>query len=375
MVGHRQRPQPEDRVAYAPGLSSPATRLRRGFDGPSLTRRSVSEGGKPGDPVFAKAPLEFVDWMPRSPLSRDTFAGHDTGWRSDRDSLWWKIVCVLAALSCAAMPAATQDYPTKPITLIVPFRAGGGVDIIGRIVGGEALARAQPADRDRQSPRWGRRDRHAGRRRARSRWLHAGDGHVRLDRDQSQSLRQSRLPAVEGLAPIGMISSTPIVLMAHPSSPGDARRRDRAGQSHPGKLTVGTPPPAPVPHLGAELVKSNDRRRLHHRHLPRHRTAHHRPGRRPRAAALNMIAPAIGQPEDPAAWRRSPCWLRSGRPVARRADCGRGRPAGFRGRSELRHAGPGGHAASHHRAAQRGAAGGDRYGGGSGADRGADARC
>jgi tripartite-type tricarboxylate transporter receptor subunit TctC len=40
------------------------------------------------------------------------------------------------ALCCAQVfPAAAQDYPARPITLIVPYPAGGGVDVMGRLVG------------------------------------------------------------------------------------------------------------------------------------------------------------------------------------------------------------------------------------------------
>ena len=41
----------------------------------------------------------------------------------------------LAALACSALPVAAQNYPARPITLIVPWGAGGGTDATARILG------------------------------------------------------------------------------------------------------------------------------------------------------------------------------------------------------------------------------------------------
>jgi tripartite-type tricarboxylate transporter receptor subunit TctC len=39
----------------------------------------------------------------------------------------------LAAIFSGALPVAAQDYPTRPITLVVPFPAGGGNDALARV--------------------------------------------------------------------------------------------------------------------------------------------------------------------------------------------------------------------------------------------------
>src|SRR5829696_4354300 len=51
-----------------------------------------------------------------------------------RRSLLGAAVAALT-LTTAAMPAAAQNYPSRPITLIVPWGAGGGTDATARIIG------------------------------------------------------------------------------------------------------------------------------------------------------------------------------------------------------------------------------------------------
>lgn len=43
---------------------------------------------------------------------------------------------VICAMGAAVLPAVAQDaaYPTKPITLVVPFPAGGATDVLGRVI-------------------------------------------------------------------------------------------------------------------------------------------------------------------------------------------------------------------------------------------------
>jgi tripartite-type tricarboxylate transporter receptor subunit TctC len=155
------------------------------------------------------------------------------------------------ALATSA-PAGAQDYPTRPITLIVPFVAGGGVDVMGRIIaqklaasfgqqvvienrpgaggviGTRAVARAPP------------------------------DGYT-----LGMMITGASLPPNTGydvardFAPIGLISSTPIVVMTHEAMPAQSLGDVIAlARKEPGRISAGTPPPPTVNYFAAELFKA-----------------------------------------------------------------------------------------------------------------------
>src|SRR6266699_3818160 len=42
---------------------------------------------------------------------------------------------LLSALACGSPARAQDGWPSRPLTMVVPFAAGGPVDLLGRIVG------------------------------------------------------------------------------------------------------------------------------------------------------------------------------------------------------------------------------------------------
>lgn len=52
------------------------------------------------------------------------------------------LIAAMAAASVAGLaPAAAQTFPSRPVTMIIPFAAGGPTDVVGRIVA-EAMSRS-----------------------------------------------------------------------------------------------------------------------------------------------------------------------------------------------------------------------------------------
>ena len=155
-----------------------------------------------------------------------------------------------AAMLCAQpAPLVAQDYPSRPISMIVPYPAGGGVDLMGRLVGQRlSLALGQQVvieNRGGAGGMIGTRDA------ARA----APDGYTLVMLLTGLSLStNSGYDLRKDFAPIGLVASTPIIVDAHPSLPAKSLADVIAlAKKEPGKLSAGTPPAPTINYFAAQL--------------------------------------------------------------------------------------------------------------------------
>ncbi len=162
---------------------------------------------------------------------------------------------VFGSAAMVAIPAFAKDYPDRPIRLISPYAAGGGTDILGRLlaprmgevmggnmivenragaggnIGAASVARAEP------------------------------DGYSLLMAVNSYTINASinkstPFDIARDFAPIGVVATSPFVLLVHPSLPVKSVADLVAyAKQNPGKLTFGSAGAATAPHLALELLK------------------------------------------------------------------------------------------------------------------------
>jgi tripartite-type tricarboxylate transporter receptor subunit TctC len=155
-----------------------------------------------------------------------------------------------------AATASAQVYPSRPVTLIVPFPAGGGVDAMARITA-ERLTAAfgQQVVIDNRGGA-------AGVIGTRAAATAIPDGYTLVMSTSGTTSINPSLYANPGydtlkdFTPIGLVASTPIVVMAHPSFRATSISELIALARTQEHLDVGTPPPGTENYLAAELFKS-----------------------------------------------------------------------------------------------------------------------
>jgi tripartite-type tricarboxylate transporter receptor subunit TctC len=178
--------------------------------------------------------------------------------------LFGSILAIAAAMIGAPRPAAAQTYPDRVITLVVPYPAGGGNDVLARIVAermGKALGQQIVVEN-----RGGAGGTIATRQVAKS----TPDGYTLLIATSSLAINPSLYPNVgydprKDFAPVGLIASSSNVVLVHPSvaARSIAELIALAKQS-PGKLDFASTGSGSSVHLAAELFASMANIRLTH---------------------------------------------------------------------------------------------------------------
>jgi len=167
------------------------------------------------------------------------------------------LVPVLAVCSTAlSTEAAAQAWPGKPIRMIVPFAAGGGTDIQARLFS----AKLQPALG--QSVIVDNRPGAGGNIGAELVAKAPPDGYTVLFQSASLAVNQTLYKklsynAVRDLAPVMLVSSTPLILVTHPSVPAkNVKELIALAKARPDGFNFGSNSTGSTSHLSAELLKT-----------------------------------------------------------------------------------------------------------------------
>jgi tripartite-type tricarboxylate transporter receptor subunit TctC len=163
----------------------------------------------------------------------------------------------LAAAFVLLITAAAQaDYPTKTITLVVPFAAGGSNDIVARAIG-KKLGEA-----------WGQTviiDNRAGAGGVIGTELAANapkDGYTLLMVSLAHTVNpwlydlKGRYDPIKSFAPVAIIAASPVVLVVNPNVPVNSVAELVAlAKKQPGKIQYASAGVGSVTHLAGELFK------------------------------------------------------------------------------------------------------------------------
>jgi tripartite-type tricarboxylate transporter receptor subunit TctC len=161
-----------------------------------------------------------------------------------------------AFLALAAAATSAQTFPDRPISMIVPYAAGGSSDVLARLLGErltQALGQSIVVD-DRSG---------AGSRIGSELVAHAApDGYTLLLADMPLAIipaiqKGVRYDPVRDFTPIGLIGTASMVLFVNPATPATTVADFVAlARQEPGKINIASGGIGSTTHLTAELFQA-----------------------------------------------------------------------------------------------------------------------
>jgi tripartite-type tricarboxylate transporter receptor subunit TctC len=172
-------------------------------------------------------------------------------------TMFHRLAALLAAGAClAATPAAAQDYPTRPVRVLVGFTAGAAADItarvltnrMGQILNQQFVVENKPG---------------AGSSLAADYVSHAAkDGYTLLLGTSANLTNAVISPTlgfdfVKDFAPIALATTAPIILVVHPSlGVSSVQELIALAKDKPGQLNYASTGVGAAPHLSGELFNA-----------------------------------------------------------------------------------------------------------------------
>jgi tripartite-type tricarboxylate transporter receptor subunit TctC len=165
------------------------------------------------------------------------------------------LVALLALNLCNATRGATQEFPTKPVRIVIGYAPGGGADTLGRILA------------PRLTERWSHsvvldnRPGASGNIGAELVANAAPDGHTLLLITLSHAVGAGLYPKLpfhpaDSFAGVSLVGATTLVLVTFPASPlKSVKDVIDAAKARPGQLSFGSSGVGGSPHLAGELFK------------------------------------------------------------------------------------------------------------------------
>lgn len=164
------------------------------------------------------------------------------------------LLCLVGAFVLAGSAANAQTYPTKPITLIVPFAAGGSNDIVGRAIGKKlSEVFGQPVVIDNRLGAGGV----IG---AQTVASAAPDGHTLLLISSTFTINpaiKKSMPfdTLKDFTPVAFIARSPLLITASNKLPvNTAKELLELAKAKPGTINYASSGPGSINQISAELI-------------------------------------------------------------------------------------------------------------------------